>query len=399
MHSIDRKTLIQRAVLAGAATVTAGLAGAASARAQASVAIIAAQSVVTAPGADDHNRIIPSFQSVLPFSIAAPPGHQTNLTEWGDGGEYFTAVDPAGAVLRRPPGDIAEHAPFSWETSLGSGPVRPNPVSYLGYNAGRWGGRIRPGEPTATYVIEADYDDGEKRTVEVYAEVASASGEAIVRPFFWQFRRDASSARTFVTRASIVGDPLSIQTPEGDDLAAFARNRTTIHAPEPSWDNGLTIAAPVGRAAFLRLGADATDNVLEFGTSASTPNLAHVQLNDRPLAWFFATPRGVPGAAFSVGEQDNSAAGVFAVANSSIDVMAIVARGRSSQRADLQQWQDSGGDRLLAVDREGRLRWSERNELPGTTAVDTQPAKYLRIIDSQGRALLVPAYSDPTTSL
>ncbi len=255
------------------------------------------------------------------------------------------------------------------------------------------------GEPVAAYVIEADYDDGAKRSVELYAEVSSAGGEPSVRPFFWQFRRDATSSRTFVTRATVVGDPFVVQTPEHSDLAMFERNRTLLPASDPDLDNGLYVLAPPTRTAFLRLAGDGSTGGFSLGASPASPDQAYVELNNRVVGWFFSAPRGVPGASFAVGAHDNSAAGVFAVGDSQIDVMALVARGRGSQRADLQHWQAADGTRLLSVTRDGHLRWSAGNELsPNDTSVKAAPVRYLKVVDSAGNELLIPAFAETTGS-
>jgi hypothetical protein len=394
---LNRRSLVRRAVLAGAAAAPIGLAGGAPSRAMALDEVPEAHLVVS-PSLEDHNRVIPASSSVLPLSISAPPGHGRNLTEWSVSGEgYVTAIAPEGRLLRRPRDDVAEHAPFSWETSAHPGQTRPNPVSYLGYNAGLYGGRIVEGEPAAVFVIEADYDDGEKRAVELYAEVSSSDGAARVRPFFWQFRRDATSSRTFVTRATVVGDPFVVQTPDHADLAMFDRNRTLFQASEPDLDNGLYVLAPQNRSAFLRLAGDGMAGGFSVGASPATPNEAYVELNDRVVGWFFSSPLGVPGASFAIGAHDNSAAGVFAVGDSQIDVMALVARGRGSQRGDLQQWQEADGTRLLSVTRDGRFRWSAPNERAAAdVSVGATPARYLRVLDSDGNELLVPAFAATT---
>lgn len=98
-------------------------------------------------------------------------------------------------------------APFRWSVGGAAFNNRWNPVMYFGFNYEPTGLPTRAGEPRAAWVIEADYDDGAKRTIEQYCEIASADGRLRVRPFFFQVRRDATTYETFMTRSSVQATP------------------------------------------------------------------------------------------------------------------------------------------------------------------------------------------------
>ncbi len=76
---LNRRSLVRRAVLAGATAAPIGFAGAAVARADDAIDGY----LLRSPSLDEHNRVVPASPSVLPLSISAPPGHARNLTEWG----------------------------------------------------------------------------------------------------------------------------------------------------------------------------------------------------------------------------------------------------------------------------------------------------------------------------
>lgn len=394
--SLSRKALLA-AIAGGGAAAGSGLLPTA-VRGQTT----ADAAVVLKPTASTQNVVAPDSPQTLPLSIVGAVGQDANLTEWRTAtGDVVAAVTPAGRIERRAAGDGPEHAAFSWEVTTALFNGRRDPVSFFGYNIGQFGRRIIDSEPTATYVIEADYDDGQKRTLELYAELVSADGSASVRPFFWQARRDATRSDRFLTRATIMGDPLIIEDPSGAHRARFDRHGTVLYSVDEGYDTELRVEARSGRGSYLALGADGKNRILTL--SALPKAVAHGQLamGGRAVAHFFGNPRGAAGAAISVGVQDSRAAGTFAVGDSVTDLFAIVARGRTSQRADLQQWQDADATMLAAVTPAGRLRWSSGNEravvgASGPAApTPARPVTYLEVVDSTGRTLLLPAYAEP----
>ena len=393
MKATGRRELF--ALLAGAGVV--GLAHAGVARAE---GIGAAASVTTAPASDADNLIQPSDTGVLPLSVRGADGQRPNLTEWSSADErVLTAITSRGAI-HMTPAEADARAPFAWEVSAVPFDGVMNPTSYLGYNAGFGGIRVVPEEPSATYTIESDYFDGAKHTIEMYSEVSTERGAVTLRPFFWQIVRDATDPARAMTRASIMGDPLVVEAPGGGPLATIERSRVVVHGAAPGLNTGVSVRAGTGRVGYLGLGAnDAHDVLMMYPTGRDH---AQVNLNGRAILHLFSTPRGVPGSSISVGEVDNQAAGVFAVATNQIDVKALVARGRPSQRADLQEWQDHTGAPLAGVTPLGRPRWSRNNETsePGradgsASPLPSRPMKYLAVVDSGGQTLLVPAYASP----
>jgi hypothetical protein len=77
-----------------------------------------------------------------------------------------------------------------------------------------------------------------------------------------------------------------------------------------------------------------------------------------------------------------------------------VAKGFSAQTANLQEWQNSSGTALASISAAGLLRWSTAgNEQTtvgsagGASALPATPTKYLKVVDSTGATLVIPAYA------
>jgi hypothetical protein len=78
----------------------------------------------------------------------------------------------------------------------------------------------------------------------------------------------------------------------------------------------------------------------------------------------------------------------------------VVAKGFSAQTANLQEWQNSSGTALASISAAGLLRWSTAgNEQTtvgsagGASALPATPTKYLKVVDSTGATLVIPAYA------
>ena len=78
----------------------------------------------------------------------------------------------------------------------------------------------------------------------------------------------------------------------------------------------------------------------------------------------------------------------------------ITVKGATSQSANLQEWQNSSGTARASVSSAGLLRWSTAgNEQTtvgsagGASALPATPTKYLKVVDSTGATLVIPAYA------
>lgn len=77
----------------------------------------------------------------------------------------------------------------------------------------------------------------------------------------------------------------------------------------------------------------------------------------------------------------------------------VVAKGFSAQTANLFEAQTSGGAMLAAITAAGLHKWSSGNEQTtvgaagGASALPATPTKYLKVVDSTGATLVIPAYA------
>lgn len=345
-------------------------------------------------------RFTADSPSTVPLAVRGAPRQTAHLFEAQEAlGTPLLAVTATGAVHL--PAQGPGHAPFAWEAGLGPDFGPNNPASSFGYNVGLHGRRLKPSEPTVAYVMEADYDDGSKRTMELYSEFTSADGTKGIRPFFFQVRRNPSAGERFLTRASIMGDPLVIEGPDGMNHVLVENSHTRFLAPANSpadGDNGVSIEARSGRSAFFAMGADGESGVLRLLTDGGYPDVATVELRGRIPLRLWSRLNGAPGAGMSVGAHDNSAVGLFAVGASHPSVKGLIVRGRKDQSAELMELQSADGSVLSSVTPEGLHRWSRNGEATAAGAAGAAapppnaPEKYLRVVDSTGQVLLLPAY-------
>lgn len=250
------------------------------------------------------------------------------------------------------------HGPFAWSVGSNEFGGQINPLMHIGYNAKVAGSAIDPNEPTAFYSVEADYVEGPKRTVEMYAQIESAptdgSDGVSVRPFFFQAQRDAKTHDALLTRATVAGNPFQVEHTDGTPLASFHKGRATISA-SPGETTVLDVRAADGQASQLRLGAAGTGHVVILGTEAQYANVCNLTVSGSRVARFYSTPIGVSGASVAVGTDDSSAVGLFAVGESHVNMRALVARGRGSQQGNLFEAQGEDGIALVSVTPAGSL--------------------------------------------
>jgi hypothetical protein len=170
----------------------------------------------------------------------APDSDATGLTlTAGSPGaaDIFKIQDPSGNDLLRFsqatngrlafPRTGSGHGPLLIDASGVSFNGTFDPLMYMGYNHA--GAPVVSGEPALALVIEGDYNDGSKRVMELYAEAFAQNGTTGLRPFFWQFKRDATTNSDFLTWSQIMGNPLRVVDPNQAVIADFASNRVGIY--------------------------------------------------------------------------------------------------------------------------------------------------------------------------
>jgi hypothetical protein len=90
------------------------------------------------------------------------------------------------------------HGPFVWEVCDATFTSTVDPVSIFGYNLKEGSQQILAGEVGLSWMIEADYYDGVRRTMEVYLEYCPSSGTGRFRPLFININRDTDELMSVV---------------------------------------------------------------------------------------------------------------------------------------------------------------------------------------------------------
>jgi hypothetical protein len=90
----------------------------------------------------------------------------------------------------------------------------------------------------------------------------------------------------------------------------------------------------------------------------------------------------------------------FAVRPAGTTTVGSIVQGVASQSADLEQWQSSAPATLFAISAGGLPRWTAAGNQQttvgaagGASALPATPTKYLKVLDSGGTTLVIPAYA------
>lgn len=277
----------------------------------------------------------------------------------------FQPVDPATG-------------PFRWSIGGAHFNGRWDPVMYFGFNYEPTGLPTRPGEPRAAWVIEADYDDGSKRTIEQYCEIASANGELRIRPFFFQVKRDATTYETFMTRSTVQGNPFVVTYPDGDggtQMLSIHKNILDLRAADPAQPTTIRARASAVQTAVLALGHRGALDV--FQVFPETPTQSVLRTAGRPILRLYATPMGVAGQGICVGSNDSHAIGTFDVSTSHPAVKGLVARGREGQRGNLLEVQNERSEPLSGFTENGYFFTRKSSEVADTELAAGELALWL----------------------
>lgn len=149
----------------------------------------------------------------------------------------------------------------------------------------------------------------------------------------------------------------------------------------------LNSTTPTQTLLILRGGVAQTADLQQWQDSAGVV-LSKVGPSGDILA---RTVQGGPVAVGNVGVTASALAATFP---------ALVVKGFSGQTASLQEWQDSVGVILRSITAAGLPKWNlaanQQTTVGATgtaTALPTLPVKYLKVVDSAGTTLVVPAYN------
>lgn len=318
---------------------------------------------------------------------------------------YIPASKKQGGTLARPhpepiwsfqPVDPAT-GPFRWSVGGSHFNGRWDPVMYFGFNYSPTGEAARAGEPRAAWVIEADYDDGTRRNIEQYCEIASANGELRIRPFFFQVKRDATTYDTFMTRSSIQGNPFVVTFPDGDGgtvMLQVFKNTVQLEASDAGAPTTIRARAAEGQTAVIALGFDGADDV--FQMYVETPGQSVLRTAGRDILRLYADPVGAPGQALCVGANDASAVGTFDVSSSHPSVKGLVARGRSGQSGNLLEVQDQAAAPLSGFTENGYFFTRKQSEIADAELAAGELALWLDATDGAAKLRIKAKQEDGT---
>ncbi|MEA2231777.1 MAG: hypothetical protein QOD83_1593 [Solirubrobacteraceae bacterium] len=287
--------------------------------------------------------------------------------------------------------------PFRWTVGGASFNGRWDPVMYFGFNYEPTGFASHAGEPRAAWVIEADYDDGTKRTVEQYCEIASANDRLRIRPFFFQVKRDATTYETFMTRSSIQGNPFVVTFPDGDggtEMLLVYKNNIDLKAADPAAPTTIRARAAKGQTAIFGLGFDANTDVLQIYPETSTQSV--LRTDGRSILRLYADPHGAPGQSICVGANDSQAVGCFDVSTSDPTIKGLVARGRAGQSGNLLEVQDQTATPLSGFTENGYFFTRTRSEIADSELVAGELALWLDATDGAARLRIKAKQADGT---
>jgi hypothetical protein len=176
-----------------------------------------------------------------------------------------------------------------------------DPIIALAYNVTQTGGVPVATEPKDTgWWVEADYNDGTNRLIELYGQQYNFDGTIGVRPIFSNFKRQGTTRQTCIGVMSFVGDPIQFYAPvnAGDQpVMVFNKQnpggRMTIQSPDAG-PAGIYISPPSANPGYLSIGYGATDLIcylttastnevrLGFGSAPTTPALTYYRAGGTP---------------------------------------------------------------------------------------------------------------------
>lgn len=149
-----------------------------------------------------------SASEIEPSSIT-DDGENVSLL---DGTALFTTTfdgksSHARVVL---PSNVADRGPFSLDTGINVFNETADPSLAIGYNTNHHGRKLLNDEHSLGWYIEADYNDGHDRLMEIYTQYNSEDLLTQIRPLFFQFNRTTRR----LSNSVILGNPLNVM----DDL-------------------------------------------------------------------------------------------------------------------------------------------------------------------------------------
>lgn len=191
---------------------------------------------------------------------------------------------------------------------------------------------------------------------------------------------------TVLTADSTAATGLKWAAAGGGDLSSLVTLAPTTSARNTIQPTGAAI-----KALIVKGHASQSANIFEVQSGAGTP-VPFLSVDQLGRVY-------LPGAANNPSVNNSTTDGGLIVSPRAASTAGIAVVGLPSQTGDLQTWAVHGGSQLLGVTSLGRLRWYSGNEQTtvgaagGAAALPATPTKFLRLVDSAGTLLVVPAYA------
>jgi hypothetical protein len=148
------------------------------------------------------------------------------------------------------PSNVQARAPFAFDTGVNTFNVTEDPTLAIGYNTTHRGGKVQSGEHSLGWYIEADYNDGVDRLMEIYTQYISDDLSTQIRPLFFQFNRETRR----LSNSVILGNPLNVLDDQGNKALELSPTMALFSSPyllSTSFNWTLTTSAPGGNV-YLR---------------------------------------------------------------------------------------------------------------------------------------------------
>lgn len=288
----------------------------------------------------------------------------------------------------------------------GTQPNWIDPTIYIGYNQAATGQTMNTAEPGWSWGLEADYDDASgANKMEAYLQWKQAGnlGTNNSRPFFIQMNRVTGANTAWGVQAvdfrinSAYGE-----TPEGacrfqlsGGVANFFPNTGVAHA---AGVKTIRLQSDGTNGTEFQMDHAGTSAVLKLQTNSTTQ--ASLLLNSQNLLRIFRI--STSGCAFSFGGTNENSQTMLVDAKNrgTVTDPVLTIRGMASQSGVLLRVQDSTPTTLWSVTAAGLPKWDAAGNQQTTvgaagagSALPATPVKYLKVVDSAGTTLVIPAYN------
>lgn len=217
-------------------------------------------------------------------------------------------------------------------------------------------------------------------------------------------------AGTFGLSASrIANNALSGQAGSSATIPLIAKAAAGQTASMTQWQDSsgglLALIDASGRfqnrtSSSVAIQAATSGGLNQVSLSADTPGLHfHDAAGTRDTSITRTSANVMKGPKAHFGATTASATYVVAGVSGAVGEVPLLGRGFAGQTGNLQEWQDSAAAVLAAITAAGMHKWAAANEQTtigaagGAAALPATPTKFLKVKDSAGTTLVIPAYA------